>query len=61
MNGDKSKMIMFGRKEGWGCDVSVNRRHLEQVSEIQYLRLEFDESGPDGAEFCKNAATGRDV
>ena len=59
VNADKSKVKVLNGKKGLECEVRVDRRHLEHVSELKYLRCVLDESGTD--KFRKKETTGRKV
>ena len=45
----KSKVMVLGGKERLGCEVCIDEKHLEHVSEFKYLRCVLDESGTDEA------------
>ena len=42
-SGDKSMVVMFGGAEESVCEISVDRRQWEPVSEFMYLRFMLDQ------------------
>ena len=57
----KSKVMVLSGEEGLECEVHVDVIRLEHVSEFKYLGCILDESGTDGAEYSRKAASGRKV
>ena len=54
-------MMVLNREEELECEVHVDGICLEHVSEFKYLGCVLDESGTDGAECCREVASGRRV
>ena len=50
VSADKSKGMALGEEEGPVCEVIMNGRQLQHISEFLYLGFMLDESGTDGAE-----------
>ena len=61
VNADKSKVMILNVQEGLECEVHVDGIRLEHVPEFKYLKCVLDESGADGAECSRKAASGRRV
>ena len=57
----KIKMMVLNGEEGLGCEVHVDRIHLEYISKFNYMKCVLDESGTDGAECTRKVVSGRRV
>ena len=58
VNAGKSKVMVLHGEEGLKIE---DRIRLEHVLEFEYLGCVLDESGTDGAEFSRKAASGKRV
>ena len=61
INAGKCKVMMLNGEEGMECEVCVDGIRLENVSTFKYLGCVLDESGTDGAECSRKAASERRV
>ena len=50
-NADKSRVMVLKRDERCVCEVSVDGRKLEHVTEFKYLEFVFDKLGEDEVEY----------
>ena len=59
VNTNKSKVVIFGGKEGLECGIRVDGEQLEQASELKYFECVLDESGMDVTECHRKVASER--
>ena len=60
VNAGKSK-VMLGREEESECEVCIDRKRLEHVSEFKYLGCILEKSGTDEVECIRKVVSGRRV
>ena len=61
VNAGKIKVMVLNGKEELECEVHVDGIRIDHVSEFKYLGFILDESGTDGEECSRKAASGRRV
>ena len=61
VNAGNNKVMVLNGKEGIEYEVLINGIDLEHVLEFKYLGYVLDESGTDGAEYCRKVMSGRRV
>ena len=61
INAVKSKVMVLNGEEGLGSEVYIDRIHLEQVLEFEYLGCVLNKSGTDGAEYSRKVESGISV
>ena len=61
VNVGMTKVMVLNGEEGLECEVHVDEIRLEHVAEFRYLGCVLKESGTDGAECSRKAASGRRV
>ena len=60
-NAGKSEVLVWNGEKELECEVSVDWKRLEDVSEFKYLGCIVDESGTDEADCRRNVASVRFV
>ena len=61
VNAGKSKVMVMNGEEGLECEIHIDGICLKHVSEFKYLGCILEESGTEGAECSRKAASERRV
>ena len=52
---------MLGKEEGVECEIHMDWRRMEQLSELKYLGYVLDESGTNVSECSRKVVSGREI